>query len=86
MIKNLYTSAVCAGLFTLLYLVWLSRLSRPMPPLLGWFFEVVLVIGMALGMNPHSPGYEYLGPITFCLVFLFCMAVSLLLSLLRRVS
>lgn len=82
MIKNLYVSAACGALFTLLFLVWLRRLTRPMHPPLSWFFELIILVGMALGMNTHSPSYGYLVPITFCLFFLFCLVVSLLLSLL----
>jgi hypothetical protein len=60
-----------------------------MHPPLSWFFdsffELIFLVGMTLSMNPHSPGYGYLVPITFCLFFLLCLAVLLLLSLLRRV-
>jgi hypothetical protein len=84
MIRRLYAGAICAGLFTLFYVLWLPRLSRPMSPPFSWFFEVILLIGMAFGINPHSPGYGYLIPITFILTFVLFMAISLLFSLLRR--
>lgn len=80
MTRKLYLSATCAGLFTLVYLVWVTHISRPMPLATRWFFEAVFLIGMAFGMNSHQPGYEYLIPITFSLSFLFCMAVALLLG------
>jgi len=86
MIKNLYVSAACGALLTLLSLVLLSRLTRPMHPPLSWFFELVDVVGLVLGMNLHSPSYGYLVPITFCLFFLFCLAVLLLVSQLRKVA
>jgi hypothetical protein len=86
MIKNLYVSAACRALLTLLSLVWLSRLTRPIHPPLSWFFELVDVVGLVLGMNLHSPSYGYLVPITFCLFFLFCLAVLLLVSQLRKVA
>jgi xanthine/uracil permease len=85
MTRRLYVSAICAGLFTLFYLVWLGRLSRPMPSLLGWFFEAILVVSMAFGMNSHSPSYGYLIPVTFILAFLLFLATALLVSLLRSV-
>jgi hypothetical protein len=81
--KTLYISATCAGLFTLAYLTLLGQLSQQMPPILGWFFEIVLLVGMALGMNSHLPSYAYLIPITFGLAFLFFWVVSLLFSFLK---
>jgi hypothetical protein len=86
MIKNLYISAGFAGLGTVIYLIWLGRLSRPMPAVLNWFFKIELVIGMAFGMGSHSPSYGYLIPITFCLFFLIALALSLLIANIRRLA
>jgi hypothetical protein len=36
-----------------------------MSPPFNWFFALILVIGMAFGMNAHSPGYGYLIPTLF---------------------
>jgi hypothetical protein len=80
MAKKLYISAACAGLFTWVYLQWLTHLSSPMPTASSWFFGAVFLIGMVFGMKSHQPGYEYLIPITFSLAFLFCMAAALLLG------
>ena len=83
--KSFSISAIFALVLTILYLCLLKGLAEPISITpLRWIADFTFAVGMALGMNIHSPSYAYLIPISFFLFLLCSVLISYLVAFIKR--